>query len=122
MPSRKQIVSYWLERCEAGARPPGPFLCESDDPEGSCWACGTPCRPDRAHIVDRFMGDGLDGPQNMTLLCKGCHSRYPIITAPDIDIAFAWLNAQMPYINRFLHQNLAMIEELGHERILEFFS
>lgn len=117
MPSRKQIADHWVGRCEHDdIRPPGPFFGDVE----ACWACGWPCTPDRAHIIDRCF-DGLDGPQNLTLLCKGCHQRYPIICPGDEDVAWAWLWHQTSHIDLLLLQVQGMLVELGPDRMMEFY-
>lgn len=46
-------------------------------PVDQCWSCRQPCeRPERAHLIDRVFG-GLDGPQNLVLMCPSCHKLMP---------------------------------------------
>lgn len=45
-------------------------------PDDRCWRCWTAGPLDRAHLIDRCMG-GLDGAQNLALLCYQCHRRMP---------------------------------------------
>lgn len=47
-----------------------------DLPPDECWRCGRDGYVERAHIVARVW-DGLDGPQNIALLCPPCHRRTP---------------------------------------------
>jgi hypothetical protein len=88
MPSVWVVAGYWS--------PLGIFA-EIDLWEPGCFACGMDPSPDdrysaadgprerwlgvggylhRAHLVDR-RHDGLDGPQNLVLLCDGCHKWMP---------------------------------------------
>ena len=86
MPSGWTIARYWASRSE--------FLVDLEEPE--CFACGvvydwgedfheqTPRQRwtkaehwlQRAHIVARVY-HGLDGPQNLALLCELCHRYQP---------------------------------------------
>ena len=77
MPSHKAIYDYWTEQDNEllGQEEPGCMACHSvvvDDIHPSRWGGLL----DRAHIIDRA-DYGLDGPQNLMLLCKWCHSRQP---------------------------------------------
>ena len=77
MPSHKAIYDYWTEQDNEllGNEEPGCMACHSvvvDDIHPSRWGGLL----DRAHIIDRA-DYGLDGPQNLMLLCKWCHSRQP---------------------------------------------
>jgi hypothetical protein len=54
-----------------------------------CMRCGAR-RPDRAHIVNRC-DDGLDGPQNLWLLCPGCHAEMPSVGPQEVAYAWRWL-------------------------------
>jgi hypothetical protein len=47
-------------------------------PDDECWRCGLREPLERAHIVDRCAG-GLDGPQNLSLICYPCHMDMPTI-------------------------------------------
>lgn len=51
-------------------------------PDKTCWRCGRHGRVERAHIVDRVFG-GLDGVQNLALLCEPCHAQMPIVRPID---------------------------------------
>jgi hypothetical protein len=68
-PSR--VVAYWHDRGE-------PFTVDPDHPE--CFACGRAAAAwgdlERAHLIDRIY-DGLDGPQNLAMLCRRCHGAMP---------------------------------------------
>lgn len=55
-----------------------------------CMRCGLGCRPDRAHIVDRQAG-GLDGVQNLWLLCPECHDEMPSVQPDQVPGAWRWL-------------------------------
>jgi len=71
MPVARKIAEFW-HACGA------PFTVDLDDP--ACFGCGY--RPsawdrlERAHIVARVF-DGLDGVQNLMLLCSPCHYLQP---------------------------------------------
>lgn len=58
-------------------------------PAGSCWRCGRPDDVERAHLIDRSR-DGLDGLQNLVLLCHRCHAAMPSYGPGDEPFAFAW--------------------------------
>lgn len=51
-------------------------------PDETCWRCGRAGEVERAHVVDHCYG-GLDGPQNLGLLCCRCHRRMPPIDPDD---------------------------------------
>jgi hypothetical protein len=93
MPSLKKIAQHW----------------NRDEEDCSCcWRCHVPCRPERAHIIDRS-SDGLDGPQNLWLLCGRCHANQPIFEAGDewhataymlgVDDATRWSVCTMRLVN-----------------------
>ncbi len=54
-----------------------------------CWRCDHGCRPDKAHLVDRMLG-GLDGPQNIYLLCPECHHGMPMFAPGQELAAIGW--------------------------------
>lgn len=61
-------------------------------PSDECWKCGDEGPVERAHLVDRFeyeTGAGLDGVQNLALICFPCHKRMPA-TMPD-----QWVDAMI---------------------------
>jgi 5-methylcytosine-specific restriction endonuclease McrA len=65
-------------------------------PEDSCWRCGrTDAHLERAHLVDR-MQDGLDGPQNLALLCPSCHAMMPPYCPDDADDARGYAIPEQP--------------------------
>jgi hypothetical protein len=71
MPTCSQIAVYWAERGE-------PFRVYLDSPE--CFGCRRAeddwAQLQRCHLVARSL-DGLDGPQNLVLLCDWCHHHQP---------------------------------------------
>src|SRR5262245_28203264 len=93
MPSLRKIVAHWREM--------GPFVVD-DHPH--CFACRQPAPVDdwadargwleRAHLIDRVFG-GLDGPQNLVLLCSLCHRLQPAFKPCDgvRYEAFGWVLA-----------------------------
>lgn len=54
--------------------------------EHACWRCGCTTYPDRAHLVDRQHG-GLDGEQNLALLCYPCHVGMPSFVPGEEELA-----------------------------------
>lgn len=74
MPSRKVIAAH------------------HDRPNDECWRCGAPTDAlERGHLIDRWLG-GLDGPQNLALICARCHRAQPIFAVGDEARALAWLH------------------------------
>lgn len=61
------------------------MLCENDWPR-HLWGSFF----DRAHIIDRSR-DGLDGPQNLVLLCKSCHRAQPSFGPSDWMFFLEWV-------------------------------
>jgi len=72
MPPAPKIAAYWADRGE-------PFKVNPEEP--ACFACWDTADEwghlERAHLVDRWAG-GLDGPQNLAMLCNPCHRVMPI--------------------------------------------
>lgn len=61
--------------------------------EPHCQKCLVPMRPkhlERAHLIDRFFG-GLDGVQNLVLLCSWCHKRMPSFCNGEESAVLSWL-------------------------------
>lgn len=99
LPTHWEVAEYWAGR--------DVFMVSRDEPE--CFGCGTvqgwaedhdtqtPKQRwnaakrwlQKAHIVARVYG-GLDGPQNIALLCDLCHSYQPDDNGAD---AIAWIAA-----------------------------
>jgi hypothetical protein len=52
--------------------------------------CGENVRTERCHLIDRVLG-GLDGPQNLVLLCRACHGQMPSFAPEDEMAALAWV-------------------------------
>lgn len=75
MPSAVEINDYW----ETRDLPMAPTRQE----DGDCFACGYPWDGmwgvDRAHIDP----DAGEGPENLHLLCKGCHQQSEHLTGDD---------------------------------------
>ncbi len=71
-PPAQKVAAYWAQRG-------GPFTVHVDMP--ACFACfleaRTWSRLQRAHLVDRARG-GLDGAQNLAMLCPLCHRVMPV--------------------------------------------
>ncbi len=85
MPKADQIVAYWVDRGE---------LFQIDPDEPGCFACGLPVdewgRLERGHLVDRWAG-GLDGPQNLVMLCSPCNRVMPGFLPGQEAEAVAWV-------------------------------
>jgi hypothetical protein len=83
MPTIKQVIKYWFDYRETHETLPFANPAWEWDPEDYCWACGwAKGRHDRAHIVPRVPVSssgvhGLDGPQNIVMLCRSCHKSQP---------------------------------------------
>lgn len=60
-PSKKKILEYWEEKLEW----------DLDDEE--CFACGSPIRLERCHIIPLIFG-GSNNVDNLQVLCLVCHS------------------------------------------------
>lgn len=72
MPSQTRILRYW------GIEEP------------RCFRCLVPTRGlERAHLVDRWDG-GLDGAQNIALLCQSCHAQMRVFRNGDGERALKW--------------------------------
>lgn len=54
---------------------------------------------DRAHLVDRCFG-GLDGSQNLVLLCQRCHKEMPSFGPEDGHLAWAWVRGREHWLKR----------------------
>ena len=52
--------------------------------ENQCWRCLRVGYVEKAHLVDR-VNDGLDGVQNLSLLCHRCHQLMPSFS-PDQEV------------------------------------
>lgn len=68
MPNKKRILSFWSNHdlfTEAGI--------EINESNADCFACGNHVGVERAHILPLAEG-GNNEPENLHLLCKGCHS------------------------------------------------
>lgn len=91
MPSAARIAEYWEDRFADGS---GPFVVDWGEP--SCFGCDRMVRAfstrylERAHLVDRCR-DGLDGEQNLVLLCGLCHALMPSFGPGEGDEALAWV-------------------------------
>lgn len=89
-------------------------------PMDRCWRCWLHCppsslKPERAHIVDRAEG-GLDGPQNMGLLCSSCHrgrhGHMPIVLPEYWHHGIEWVMPSDPGPHhRLRHQSI--VEQTG---------
>jgi len=85
-------------RCDCSEVPePGWLICEDQqrylamsDPE-RCNASGL----DRAHLADRCFG-GLDGPQNLALLCRWCHCAMPVCTTGEEGFGYVLAGGILP--------------------------
>lgn len=79
MPSKKAILEHWSERLEVLGKHPDQL--SSRDWDGSlCFACGKG-DTQRAHIKAHQEG-GNENPENLHVLCKGCHSDSEMLDGP----------------------------------------
>jgi hypothetical protein len=96
MPHPYKIAQHWQDRAEVewpefrglyiGLAEPFCFRCgwlapcqaEDADTMAIAWRAAGKWL-DRAHLADRAHG-GLDGPQNLVMLCKLCHHTMPSFT------------------------------------------
>lgn len=89
------VADYHLEQ---GTTPDGAWP--------ACFACheGADRWSDleRAHLVDRCSG-GLDGPQNLVMLCSGCHGRMPSFYPGDEAAAWAWVRTRRHWTDELGH-------------------
>ena len=76
MPSAAKVALHWRRRTIAC------FLCGA---VAECWN-----DLERAHLIDRWAG-GLDGAQNLVLLCGFCHRIQPIFEPGDEARALEWV-------------------------------
>jgi hypothetical protein len=112
MPSLYDIACYWkYERpgiFSFSLRVPSCFRCECAMPYSGD-GCLVPRRKlsaerdisnrwrmasgylDRAHLVDRSLGYGTDGPQNLVPLCINCHRVMPVFDTDMGGQAIAWV-------------------------------
>ena len=133
------IAQYWAGRLDCFPRDEA----ESRFPENLCWWIGLgepycfachilmPVEDglgmkswqqasrflDRAHLVDRSQG-GLDGPQNVMLLCKQCHREMPEFTGEEAELALLWVRTHEYWEQRVLRgqaqrQRIAMLTASG---------
>lgn len=68
-------------------------------PSDRCWRCDTRGPVDRAHLVDRVCG-GLDGPQNLSLLCGFCHRHMGMFRSERAADAMAYAMPSEPSMMR----------------------
>lgn len=98
MPSIEQIIKHWSAYRDAHGTLPFADPAWEWDPDNYCWACGWDRgTTDRAHIVPRQptldgAPAGLDGPQNLVLLCKACHKVQP--QTHDPGTTFGWMKTR----------------------------
>ena len=98
MPSKAQIVKYWLEELitqhekywmEAAYEE----NCSPSMPQSICFACGSAIGTERCHIIPKDKG-GSDLVNNLHLLCKECHlESEPII---DSEQYLDWFDLKSP--------------------------
>lgn len=97
------IARYW-ESLEA--KPFGDVIESSP----KCFRCGRDRESwdclERAHLVDRS-GGGLDGPQNLVMLCHSCHSDMPSFLAGEELFAIWWV-ARTNYLDSIHAELLKM--------------
>ena len=93
-----------------------------------CWACGigpdedgTRWRPDRAHLIPRSSGGGLE-PSNFILLCHMCHAEQPDAAPLNAQLEWLrqrdhWLSAVMRRHSGFAIAFQAKAAEIGPDRV-----
>lgn len=117
MKSQQEIHQYWMEeRFQVAFDDFG--QCDLGEP--SCYGCGTWSKDrvwtfERAHLIDRCF-DGLDGVQNLVLLCDLCHWSMPSFAPGEEALAIAWVASRPTYLDQMrLNMEAAMrwIERAG---------
>ena len=97
MPKAKEILSFWAEDliCKYGKFWLDDFYEYGPDKEMTqvCFACGSWCGTERAHIIAIWEG-GDNSLQNLHLLCKHCHLESEYIT--DKKSYFEWFESKSP--------------------------
>lgn len=100
VPAASVIVRYWAER-ESSSKQPAPWDSYGWDWfEPACMACGMAAPGElsdpprwtdwnrtegwlnRCHVIPRVR-NGLDGPQNLVLMCEPCHQAQPQTDDPE---------------------------------------
>jgi len=72
-PSIKDVVKYNKDQINKGQ-----FKATIKNAHECCWACGRKDLPlERAHVIARRHTNGNNHPQNIWLLCPGCHLIQP---------------------------------------------
>ena len=61
-------------------------------PPATCFRCGVIAQTVKAHVVDRYYGNGLDGVQNLRPLCHACHRDQPSFCGHELDEAMLWFS------------------------------
>lgn len=64
---------------------------------------------ERAHLIDRAFG-GLDGPQNLVLLCWRCHREMPSFRPGDEAFAWAWVRSREHWMARAVREAQQLID------------
>jgi hypothetical protein len=87
-PSKKKIVSWWIDNYEVESLEENGHLgrghecgmgADMSEWEERCWCCGRLEDLERCHIVPHSVG-GSNHPSNFVLLCYSCH-----IDAPNVN-------------------------------------
>lgn len=73
-----------------------------------CWRCCSSGCLERAHLIDRSR-DGLDGPQNLALLCASCHKMMPSFGPGEEDAAREYAMPAHPGISRYIERLMEVI-------------
>lgn len=104
MPHPFDVLTYWHEKHDdldshwIGKSEPFCFRCgwlspqatdQGDLTQRAIWQQAL-CWLDRAHLVDRYPS-GLDGVQNLVLLCRPCHKAMPEFGPNEVDTAKQWV-------------------------------
>jgi hypothetical protein len=70
----------------------------------ACMGCSTGAdewsQLERAHLIDRCFG-GLDGPQNIVMLCRKCHRSMPSFEPGREDAAWSWVRTRESWYATF---------------------
>ncbi len=77
-------------------------------PVDECWRCCAVGPVERAHLVDRT-GSGLDGPQNLALLCDFCHRLMPTFRFDQGDKAIAYAMPAEPGMHQQVDQIIDLV-------------
>ena len=119
--TKTEVATFW--NTEGPKRwPNGPMVVDIGEP--SCFACGYYAREwdkssqpwevakslEMAHIVARSKG-GVDTPENLVLLCVGCHEEAPMTN--DREVMFRWIEKRESHFMRTMRVMLRELDIQG---------